>query len=104
EGDPSVLHNPDQFAPFPYRRQSLTFMRMDGRALEFEELSFDVTYSLSSIEHFGGMAGAKQTIREMARVLKHGGILGLATEYVLSGPPHEETFQPSEIAELIAHS
>ncbi len=104
EGDPSVLHNPDQFAPFPYRRDHLTFLRMDGRALEFEDLSFDVAYSLSSIEHFGGMEGARQTIREMARVLRHGGVLGLATEYVLSGPPHDETFQPSEIADLVQHS
>ena len=37
----------------------------------------------------------------MARVLKPGGILALATEYVLHGPPHEETFQPHEFARLI---
>ncbi len=104
EGDPSVLHDPDQFAPFPYKREALTFLKMDGRALEFPDATFDVTYSLSSIEHFGGMAGASQTIREMARVLKPGGILGLATEYVVSGPAHDETFQPHELHELIAQS
>jgi hypothetical protein len=37
----------------------------------------------------------------MARVLKPGGILALATEYVLAGPPHDETFLPAEIAGLI---
>jgi SAM-dependent methyltransferase len=104
EGDPAVLHDPDQFAPFPYRRECLTFMKMDGRALEFEAGAFDVVYSLSSIEHFGGLDGAKQTIYEMARVLKPGGILGLATELVISGPPHEETFQSHEIAALVRHS
>ncbi|MGE3705317.1 MAG: hypothetical protein AB7I13_08610, partial [Vicinamibacterales bacterium] len=41
------------------------------------------------------------TIREMGRVLKPGGILALATEFVLSGPPHEETFQPEEFYQLI---
>src|SRR5207237_2887863 len=56
--------------------------------------------SLSSIEHFGGLGGACATVDEMARVLKAGGIVALATEYVLDGPPHEETFQPAEIAEL----
>jgi SAM-dependent methyltransferase len=104
EGDPAVLDNPDHYAPFPYRREHLEFMRMDGRALKFADNTFDVTYSLSSIEHFGGLEGAAQTVREMARVLKPGGVLALATEYVLSGPPCEETFQPAEVHALIEQS
>jgi SAM-dependent methyltransferase len=74
---------------------------MDGRSSAFRNDSFDIVYSLSSIEHFGGFEGAGQTVREMARVLKPGGVLALATEYVLSGPPHDETFQPEEIARLL---
>ena len=104
EGDPIVLENPEQYAPFPYRREHLEFMRMDGRALTFADGTFDVSYSLSSIEHFGGFDGAAQTMREMARVLKPGGILALATEYVIAGPPHEETFQPDEIHALLRAS
>ncbi len=102
EGDPDVLAHPEEYAPFPYRHDHLTFMRMDGRRLTFADGSFDIAYSLSSIEHFGGIDGATQTIREMARVLRPGGILALATEYVLEGPPHDETFQPAELAALIA--
>jgi SAM-dependent methyltransferase len=101
EGDPDVLRRPEDYAPFPYRREHLTFMKMDGRRLAFRDGTFDVAYSLSSIEHFGGMPGATATLREMARVLKPGGILALATEYVLQGPPHDETFQPDEFARLI---
>jgi SAM-dependent methyltransferase len=104
EGDPAVLHDPDQYAPFPYRKDHLEFMKMDGRFLTFADSTFDVTYSLSSIEHFGGIDGAAQTMREMARVLKPGGVLALATEYVISGPPREETFQPGQITELIRAS
>lgn len=104
EGDPAVLENPDQYAPFPYRRDHLEFMRMDGRSLKFADGTFDVSYSLSSIEHFGGFEGAAQTMREMARVLKPGGILALATEYVISGPPQEETFQPAEVHALLQAS
>ncbi|PYR48706.1 MAG: hypothetical protein DMF89_14765 [Acidobacteria bacterium] len=74
---------------------------MDGRQLGLRSGFADVVYSLSSIEHFGGVAGATTTIREMARVLRPGGVLALATEYVLAGPPHEETFQPDEIALLL---
>src|SRR5262245_19562233 len=101
EGNPDVLQKPDAFAPFPYRREHLTFLRMDGRRLAFRDGSFDIAYSLSSIEHFGGLEGAITTVREMTRVLKRGGILALATEYVLEGPRHEETFMPEEIAELV---
>jgi SAM-dependent methyltransferase len=101
EGDPDVLHRPEDYAPFPYRRDHLMFMKMDGRRLAFRDGTFDVAYSLSSIEHFGGMAGAVTTVREMTRVLKPGGVLALATEYVLDGPSHPETFRPHEIASLI---
>lgn len=104
EGDPSVLDRPDDFAPFPYRQDRLTFMKMDGRQLDFPDNSFDIAYSLSSIEHFGGMEGASQTIREMARVLKPGGILALATEYALAGPRGEDVFQPEEIHALVQQS
>ena len=77
---------------------------MDGRHLAFRDGAFDVAYSLSSIEHFGGMPGAVATIQEMARVLRPGGVLALATEYVIAGPPHDETFQPAEFMELIGQS
>jgi SAM-dependent methyltransferase len=104
EGDPAVLDDPDRYAPFPYRRECLEFRRMDGRHLDYPDGSFDVAYSLSSIEHFGGFDGAARTMREMARVLKPGGVLAVATEYVLNGPPHEETFQPEDIHGLIRES
>ncbi|MGE3512653.1 MAG: methyltransferase domain-containing protein [Vicinamibacterales bacterium] len=101
EGDPEVIHRPEDYAPFPYRRDHLLFLKMDGRQLAFQDHTFDVAYSLSSIEHFGGLEGAAATVREMGRVLKPGGILALATEYVLNGPPHDETFQPEEIVALL---
>jgi SAM-dependent methyltransferase len=104
EGDPDVLRRPEHYAPFAYRKDALEFLKMDGRQLAFKDGSFDIAYSLSSIEHFGGVAGAASTIRDMGRVLKRGGILAIATEYVLAGPPHDETFQPVEIDALIQQS
>ena len=80
EGDPDVIRRPEDYAPFPYRHDHLVFLQMDGRQLAFRNETFDLVYSLSSIEHFGGMDGAATTIREMGRVLKPGGILALATE------------------------
>ena len=74
---------------------------MDGRTLTFPDASFDVVYSLSSIEHFGGFEGAKRAVLEMARVLKPGGVLALATEYILAGPPYEEAFAPADVRRLL---
>jgi SAM-dependent methyltransferase len=103
EGDVGVLHAPEDYAPFPYRKDRLTFLRMDGLHLAFATGVFDVAYSLSSIEHFGGVPGGQNAIAEMVRVLKPGGLLVVATEYVLEGPHHEETFQPEEIHLLFNH-
>ena len=100
EGDSRVLESPDEFAPFEYRKDRLAFMRMDGRKLEFPDASFDVAYSLSSIEHFGGVEGARGAVDEMARVLKPGGVMAVATEYILSGPAYHEGFFPNQIREI----
>ena len=102
EGDAGVLHAPRDYAPFPYREDRLLFLQMDGLALGIRSGAADVAYSLSSVEHFGGVAGARRAVDEMARVLRPGGVLALATEYVISGPPHEETFSPAEFDELLA--
>jgi SAM-dependent methyltransferase len=103
EGDAQVVEDPGLYAPFEYRQDHLTFHRMDGRALGFEPETFDVAYSLSSIEHFGGVTGARQAIDEMVRVLRPGGVLALATEYVLNGVAHHEAFQPAQVHALITH-
>jgi SAM-dependent methyltransferase len=100
EGDSGVLESPEDYAPFPYRKDRLAFMRMDGRALTFPDASFDVAYSLSSIEHFGGIRGARAAVSEMSRVLKPGGIMAVATEYILSGPQYHEGFFPDQIREI----
>ena len=101
EGDERVLERPSDYAPFPYREDALVFVKMDGRRLALPPAAFDIVYSLSSIEHFGGLEGAVEAMDEMARVLKPGGVLVLATEYCLSGPPHHEAFQAEEVAGLL---
>jgi SAM-dependent methyltransferase len=101
ESDERVIKQAKDYAPFPYRQDRLIFLKMDGRHLAFRSASFDVAYSLSSIEHFGGVVGARAAVDEMARVLKPGGVLALATDYMLSGTPHAEVFQPSDFHALI---
>jgi SAM-dependent methyltransferase len=103
EGDDAVFVNPERFARFPYRKDRLVFLRMDGRHLAFAGGAFDVVYSLSSVEHFGGLDGAREAVAEMARVVRPGGLLVLSTEYCLSGPPHHEAFQPAQVHALLDH-
>ena len=55
--------NPSKYAPFPYNQSALTVLRMDGTRLEFPSDSFDIVFSFSLIEHFGGQdySGATTT-------------------------------------------
>jgi SAM-dependent methyltransferase len=103
EGDAAVLDDASTFAPFDYRRDHLMFLRMDGSRLAFREGAFDVAYSLSSIEHFGGLEGARRAVGDMARVVKPGGILALATEWCVRGRAGGEVFSPDEVRHIIDH-
>ena len=91
--------NPKKYAPFPFNENALTVMRMDGTNIMFPSESFDIAFSFSSIEHFGGKnhAGALQSIREMERVLKKGGIAVITTEYIINDKDHPEFFNRQTI-------
>jgi SAM-dependent methyltransferase len=80
EAAPSMLEDPAAHAPFPYREDRLEVRWMDARRLEFPDDSFDVVFSLSSFEHFGGPADVAAAAREMGRVLRPGGHAFVVTE------------------------
>jgi SAM-dependent methyltransferase len=101
EADASFLRDPDRYAPFPYRRDRLRALPADGCALPFRDGSFDVVYSLSSIEHFGGHDRATAAMREMCRVLRPGGICCVATELILEGGDHPEFFTREELDQYV---
>ena len=62
-------HLPDDWA----RDSRLRFEAADGNALPFEDDRFDVVLSWGSLEHIAG--GYGQTLREIRRVLRPGGLL-----------------------------
>jgi SAM-dependent methyltransferase len=91
--------NPKKYAPFPYNEDTLTALRMDATNLEFPSESFDIAFSISSIEHFGGKnhSGALRCLKEVERVLKTGGIATISTEYILNDKEHPEFFNKRTI-------
>ena len=95
----NFLNNPRKYAPFPYREDALTVLKMDGTRLEFPSETFDIAFSFSSIEHFGGRnhVGAFQSMKEMERVLKKDGIAVIATEYIINDKEHPEFFNRKTI-------
>jgi SAM-dependent methyltransferase len=92
-----MLSSPDTYAPFPYRQDRLEVYNADARSLPFDADSFDVVYSLSSIEHFGSHEDIIRATREMARVLKPLGHLIIVTEGFL----RRHVFQSATVQTLI---
>jgi SAM-dependent methyltransferase len=87
EADRSMLEDPAAHAPFPYREDRLEVLWMDGRELDFPDESFDVVFSISSLEHFGAGPEVARAAREINRVLRPGGHAFIATEcYVRKHP------------------
>jgi SAM-dependent methyltransferase len=80
EADAVMLSNPAVHAPYPYREAHLEVHDMNALHLEFPDASFDIVFSLSSIEHFGGPQAAATAVREMSRVLRPDGHLLITTE------------------------
>jgi len=85
EANPQMLSNPGKIAPCAWNPRRMGVQVMDGTDIKFEDNSFDVVFSYSSIEHFGSREAIKKTMNEIERVLKPGGILSLATEILISG-------------------
>jgi SAM-dependent methyltransferase len=90
---------------FPWNPRRLIVQHMDGRALRYEDATFDFVYSSSSIEHFGQFADVGRAMLEIARVVTPGGIVSLSTEFKLAGPGkgfhNVLTFTPVELCALI---
>jgi SAM-dependent methyltransferase len=87
EARASMLDDPTAHAPFPYREERLEVRWMDARKLDFPDASFDVVFSLSSFEHFGGPDDVAAAAHELGRVLKPGGHAFVVTECFIHRHP-----------------
>jgi len=102
EATREILQNPGKFCPRAFRGDHLQLAYADGTQLQFDANRFDICWSMSSIEHFGGHEKASQAVSEMARVTRPGGVLAIATEYLLLPEyQHPEYFTREEIARYL---
>ena len=82
-----MLHAPERETTLDWNPRRLVVQHMDGLELRFEDNSFDGIFSSGSIEHFGGLDDIHRSVEEMYRVVRPGGVVALATEFRLAGPP-----------------
>lgn len=96
----TMLTDPASHSPFPYREERLEVCWMDARALDFPDASFDLVFSLSSIEHFGKPADIARSAAEMGRVLKPGGHAFVVTECFVRLHPLETAIADATVRVL----
>jgi len=96
-----MLLNPKKYHSSPYNEDHLVIQKMNGRNLEFDDNFFDIVFSISSIEHFGGHEGSQESMQEIGRVLKPGGIAAIVTECILNDKTHYEYFTPNELESFL---
>ncbi len=98
EASADVTLHPERYCPRSIDLAKMSFENADGTALQYADASFDIVWSLSSIEHFGGHDAATKAMREMSRVLKPGGIACVATEFLLlPEASHDEFFNRAKV-------
>ena len=100
EADPALRDEALASCPASVDPAKISFENQDGTRLTYADDSFDFAWSLSSIEHFGGHSAACQALREMARVVRPGGVVAVATEMLmLEEYRHAEYFTRRELLE-----
>ncbi len=105
EASANMLKDPGAFALGPFNPNRLVAQYMDALDLHYEDETFDVVYSLSSIEHFGAERGAINALNEQRRVVKRGGVVAFSTEVIVNDAPsldHDDLslFRPEQMEAL----
>lgn len=98
--------NAVKYAQEHFQTDRVYWVVMDGRALGFGPDTFDVIVSLETIEH---ISDYRRFLRELARILRPGGVLLLSTPnktwHEASGLPpnpyHIYEFTPLELKEIL---
>lgn len=84
---PEMMDDPMAYAPKDSKAKAanIEVVHADMRELPFDDDSMDGVFSSSSIEHLPTWDDMTTAVREMARVVKPGGVVSLTTEWKLWG-------------------
>src|SRR5262245_1106036 len=82
-----MLHSPESETTLDWNPRRLVVQHMNALELRYEDDSFDGIFSSGSIEHFGGLDDIHRSVEEMYRVVRRGGVVALAAQFRLAGPP-----------------
>ena len=82
-----MVYAPERETTLDWNPRRLVVQHMNALELRYEDESFDGIFSSGSIEHFGDLENIHKSVEEMYRVLRPGGVVALATEFRLGGPP-----------------
>ncbi len=101
EANKSFINNQKQFAPYSYTEENLIAANCNALNLKFPDNSFDFAFSMSSIEHFGGIKNANRALKEMSRVVKPGGYVIITTEFAINNYITDQVFKYKDFKKLI---
>jgi SAM-dependent methyltransferase len=102
EAPHDILGDSQKYCPRAFRKSNVRFENVNGTKLPYPDSCFDFCWSLSSIEHFGGHDAAKKAVQEMGRVTRRGGVICIATEFLLLPEySHPEFFTKAQIIEYL---
>jgi SAM-dependent methyltransferase len=105
EASLDIVEHTDRFNPRGVDLKKIRFVNGSGTDLSVVDGTFDFCWSVSSIEHFGGHQAAARAMQELARVTKPGGVVAIATEYLLLPEyNHIEYFNRDEINKYLIDS
>lgn len=100
------------FRTYPYAHPNLTFVQGDMTKLPFDNESFDVVLSISTLEHIGiGFYkdpkeiddADKKALSEAVRVLKHNGLFILTAPYgIANRTDQQRIYDEKNLAELLS--
>jgi SAM-dependent methyltransferase len=92
-----MLLDPARYSALATPRGHVIPIHSSALALNLPSNTFDGVFSSGSIEHFGSLDNVARAAREIARILKPGGVASIATEFRLEGPPDRPWFDDNVI-------
>lgn len=92
-----MMVDPKRYTTILTDEKNIIPVHSDTRMLKIPSNFFEGVYSIDSIGHLGSLLNVSQSIKEIYRILKPGGIASISTEFRLEGPADKLWFDDDNI-------